>query len=153
MVSDKHGAADAAAVMVLEGGSSWRQATAATDVSMGSLATAIERVSKDPERLKEASQNLAASHLVVAQKAVERIHGKIDQLPDDLLIRAYGVASDKAALYLGIGKDGTGASGGDGLSGARSLSLLVQALEGREVTVSVRDLSQDDASGQPKDVK
>lgn len=119
------------------------------DIPRTTLRDAITRYTADPAALNELGRQGSTLHLAVMAKAGELVFDGLEAAPYAEQLRAYGIASDKAALYLGIGKDGN-ASGGDGQSQARSLALLVDALSGREVTVSVRDLAQDDASGHDK---
>lgn len=148
----RQAAVEAAAVMVLSGEMNLSKAAELLDIPLSTLHRHVNRFAQDPEATRRIATEAGSVHLAVLHRAAAKVYDGLEHADFDQALKAYSVSSDKAALYLGLGGGGA-AIGAEGLSGARSLSLLVQALEGREVTVSVRDLSQDDANGQPKDLK
>lgn len=121
--------------MVLDQGATWRQAAQATGVSMGGLASTIKRLQEQPERIKEASDRVAAANVTIATQAAERVYGMLDELQPQDLIRVWGIASDKVALHAGWGRDREAASG-TGTSDA--LAKLAEAIAGGgSVTLTV----------------
>lgn len=105
------------------------------------LHVAVEKARLDPDAVKELSSLTMGVHAAIAHRAAGRLYERVEELPDDLLIRAYGVASDKLAAHLGVGREAQGSGSPEAMG--KALAMLADALQGREVTLSVRDLSPD----------
>lgn len=102
---ERKAALQAGAALVLEQGATWSEATHATGISRAALGRAIARMRDDPDRVKQASDALAAANITIATEAAERVYGKLDELAPAELIRVWGIASDKVALHQGWGRD------------------------------------------------
>ena len=118
-------------------------------IPRSTLRDAVARFQADPATLKAISDQTLGIHAAIAHRAAGKLYDDVDSLPYDLLIRAYGVASDKLAAHLGVGRDRDAAAAAPE-SAAHALSLLADALQGRELTLSVRALASD-AAGQGRD--
>jgi predicted DNA-binding protein (UPF0251 family) len=125
--------------LVLNEGMSQRKAASLLDIPRKTLQYAIERYSTDPAALKALGEQAATLHLAILAKAGQLVHDGLEAAPYEHQLRAYGIASDKAAAYLGIGR--TQDAQGTPEAAAKALALLADALSGRTLEISVRDLA------------
>jgi lambda repressor-like predicted transcriptional regulator len=133
---ERRAAIETGAALVTQEGMSLRQASASVGIPHVTLHSAIARLAEQPEHQKLAGERLAAAHVTIAQRAADRLYGLIDELPYAELIRVYGVASDKVAIYQGWGsrsQDG----GGIGAGAAEAVARILASLDGRALTLSV----------------
>lgn len=126
---------EAGAALVLNQGVPILEASQRVGLPETTLRDAVARLAAEPEKIKEAADRLAAAHVTIALRAAERVHDRLDSLPDDLIMRAYGIASDKVAVHQGWHR---GTEGAAGSSAAEALAKLADALQGRTLDVSVR---------------
>lgn len=134
---------EAGAALILEQGVPLRAAAAAVGLPPTTLHDAVAALAEQPERIKEAADRLAAAHVTIALRAAARVADRLDSLPDDLTLRAYGIASDKVAVHQGWSR---GAETSASVNAAEALAKLADALTGKTLTVSV------ESSDQPIDV-
>jgi hypothetical protein len=115
------------AALVMKEGLPVTRAADLVGVAETTLRVHIQRLSADPAAVKEAADSLAAAHVTIATAAADRVFSRLDSLPDDLLIRAYGIASDKVAVHQGWGRDRDHATTANA---ADALAKLADAIAG-----------------------
>lgn len=140
----RQAAKEAGAALVLNQGVPILEASRRVQLPESTLRDAVAKLATEPEKIKEAADRLAAAHVTIAMRAAERLHSRLDDLPDDLVMRAYGIASDKVATHQGWGRDAGSHSGA--VNAAEALARLADALSGKTLTVTV------EASDPPIDV-
>lgn len=127
-------AKEAGAALVLEHGLGVLEASRTVGLPETTLRSAVEKLAAEPEKIKEAADRLAAAHVTIALRAAARVADRLDSLPDDLALRAYGIASDKVAVHQGWSR---GAETSASINAAEALAKLADALTGKTLTVSV----------------
>lgn len=76
----------------------------------------------------------------VALKAGARLSERVETMDNRELVTAFGVATDKLAMRRGWARGADHSSPGG--NQAEALAMLAHMLDGREVKISVRDLTE-----------